>query len=148
DLDGKSGAGVQLQQLGATHFIEHNVGTDVTQACHLKTAGSQQQHVTPVGDLNLMERSFGVGMVGNRAGKLHGPERRAGTNVESHPHGALVQVSFAVRGVGSQTQHRHHRVALEHNDADIRYAFVGIAFERIVELDQVFNNDDVRFAAQ
>src|SRR5690606_7648680 len=94
------------------------------------------------------QRSLGIRMVGYRLRKLDCAQRTAGGDIQSYSHRTLMQVGFAVRGAGSQTQHRHNRIAFEHNNPDIGHAFVGISLERIIKLDQIFNDHHIRFAAE
>ncbi len=68
--------------------------------------------------------SAGVRVLIDQPVVLHGCDTAAGADVDAHAHGALMQVGFAVGGPGCQAQHAHDRVAAEHDDADVRDAFV------------------------
>src|SRR5699024_3047765 len=69
-------------------------------------------------------------------------------DVEPYTHGALVQVGLAVGGSGGETDHRHHRIAAEHDYPDVGHPLVGIAGEPLVEANQRLDQGDIRRTAE
>ena len=59
-----------------------------------------------------------------------------------------MQVGLAVGLAGWQTQHGHHRVAHQHDDADVRHAFVADALEDGVRGDAVLDQRTVAVTAE
>ncbi len=72
----------------------------------------------------------------------------AGSQVDTHADGALVQVGLAAGLAGRQAQHGHHRVAHQHDDANVRHAFVADALEDLVGGDPVLDQRTVAVPAQ
>jgi hypothetical protein len=73
---------------------------------------------------------------------------QAGGQVDADADGALVQVGLAAGLAGRQAQHGHHRVAHQHDDADVRHAFVADALEDLVRGHPVLDQRAVAVPAQ
>ncbi len=148
DLDGEARTGVELQQHGAAELVQHHVGPDVAEARHLVAGGRQGQQGVPVGHLEIVQIEAGIRMVTQRIAKLHCPQRAAGAQAQTHPHGALVQVRLAVGGGGGEAHHGHHREALEDDHPGIGDPFKRVAVEHVIEVDEPFHQRHVRLATQ
>ena len=68
--------------------------------------------------------------------------------IQTHANGPLVQVGLALGLAGGQTQHGRHRVALQHDNADIRHPFEADAIEQLGGTHTVFDQGLVTVAAQ
>src|SRR5690606_21286842 len=106
-----------------------HVDADVTQATQLVAAGGELHEAVPVGQLNAIHRVGSVGVLGNLVVQPGATQGHAGGQVHAHTDSALVQVGFAARLTCRQAQHGHHRIAHQHDDANIRHAFVADALE-------------------
>src|SRR5690606_38885256 len=129
DLDVQACAGVELENQRNLVHIQHHVDADVTQAPQLVAAGGELHEAVPVGQLNAIHRVGSVGVLGNLVVQPGATQGHAGGQVHAHTDSALVQVGFAARLTCRQAQHGHHRIAHQHDDANIRHAFVADALE-------------------
>src|SRR5690606_1975358 len=128
--------------------IQHQVHADITQPGQLVTGRGQAHETIPVGQLHAIHRVGGIRVLADFVVQPGALERDAGGEIDTDADGALVQVGLAAGLAGRQAQHAHDRVAHQHDDADVWYAFVTDAFEDRVGLDPVFDQCPVAVATQ
>ncbi|MNY20342.1 hypothetical protein D3C86_1538160 [compost metagenome] len=75
-------------------------------------------------------------------------QRQTRGQVNTDTDGALMQVGLAAGLPGWQTQHRHHWITHQDDDADVRHAFVADAFEDLIRGHAVFDQRAITVAAQ
>ena len=115
---------------------------------HLVTARRERQQLPPVRHFDVRQRMAGVRMAIDRPVELHRGDAAAGCDVETDADRALVQVGLAVRFLRCESQHAHHRITLEHDQADVRHAFIADVLERRVAGHQRFDEGDIGASAE
>jgi len=148
DLDREAGPRVELEDQRALVLVEHDIDADVAQARQFVGARRDQQQLVPARDLQAHDRVLGVGMFLHRLVAEHAAAGDAAGDVDADPDRALVQVGLAVGQARGQADHAHHRVAQEHDDADVRHALVADVVEDRVELHAVLDQHVVGLAAE
>ena len=98
--------------------------------------------------MHAIHRVGGVGVLGDDVVQPGAAQGQAGGQVYTHADRALVQVGLAAGLAGGQAQHRHHRVAHQHDDADVRHAFIADALEDLVGHHAVLDQRAVAVAAE
>ena len=148
DLDVQARPGIEFQNQRAFVLVQHHVDADIAQAAQLIATGGQLHKAVPVGQLHAVHRIGGVRVFADDAVQPRAAQGQAGCQVDTHTDGALVQVGLAARLAGRQAQHGHYRVAHQHNNANVRYAFIADAFEDLVRRDAVLDQCPVTVPAQ
>ncbi len=148
DLDVQARTGVEFQDQRALVHVQHHVHTDVAQPAQLVATGRQLHEAVPVGQLHAVHRVGGVRVLGDLVVQPGAAQGDAGGEVDAHTDGALVQVGLAAGLAGGQAQHGHHRVAHQHDDADVRHAFVADALEDRVRGHAVLDQRAVAVPAE
>lgn len=148
DLDCQAGARVQLQNHRPEVFVDDDVGAEVTQPDDFMAGRRHGQDPVP-------ERYGKAGDVGAGVRMLlddfRGPGSPAGDpagDIDPHPDRALMQVGAATGRLRRQARHCQHWVALENNDADIRYALKRDRAKDRIDFDQGFHHGLVRMAPE
>src|SRR5690606_6256585 len=139
NLDIQAGAGVELQNQRAFLLVEHQIHADITQPGQFVAGGGQAHETVPVRQLHAIDRVGGVGVLGDLVVQPGALEGDAGGQVYPNADGTLMQVGLAAGLPGRQTQHGHHGIAHQYDDADIRHALVADALEDRIGLDPVFD---------
>src|SRR5690606_37827733 len=148
DLDVQAGAGVELEDQRALFHVQHHVHADVAEAAQFVATGGQLHETVPVGQLHAIHGVAGIRVLADLVVQPGALEGNTGGQVDTDTNGTLVQVGLAVGLAGWQTKHGHHRVAHQHDDADVRYAFVANALEDRVRSDAIFDQRTVTAATQ
>src|SRR5450830_439187 len=148
DLDIQPRPRIQFEDQRAFFLVQHHVHTDVAQPAQLITTRGEFHEPVPVRQLHAIHRVGGVGVFGDDAVQPGAAQGQAGGQIYAHADRALVQVGLAAGLAGRQAQHGHHRVAHQHDDADIRHAFVADALENLVGYHAVLDQRAVAMAAQ
>src|SRR5690606_26971477 len=102
--------------------VQHEVDADVAQVRQLVAARRHFQQVMPAGNLQSLDRILGIRVLADAFAAPDAFRGHPGGDVDANADGTLVQVGLAVGHARGQSHHGHHRVALEHDDADVRHA--------------------------
>src|SRR5690606_21407459 len=132
----------------ALPFVQHQVHADIAQPGQLVAGGGQAHEAIPVGQLHSGHFIGGVRVFADLVVQPGALQRDAGGQVHADADGALVQVGLAAGLPGRQAQHRHHRVAHQDDDANVRHTFIADAAEDRVGLYPVFDQRAVTVATQ
>ena len=68
--------------------------------------------------------------------------------IDSDANGSLLEIGFSVRFAGGEAKHGHHRDFVVYNNADIRYALIGVGLEKLQKLQSFLKKSNVGHAGQ
>ena len=110
-LDRQAGSGIDLDHHWPSELINHQVDSQVAQACHLLTNHRHFHDAVPAGHLDTKHIEIRVRMVTQAAPVMHRSGGNAGYEINADAKRPLVQVGSSVGFDSGCPQHGHHRVA-------------------------------------
>ena len=70
DLDGQPRAGVELQEQRPPIFVDDHIDPQVTEPGHVKSPGSHEEHLFPMGHLDAADRVARIRVVSDHPGTV------------------------------------------------------------------------------
>jgi hypothetical protein len=100
------------------------------------------------GHLDAYQVDIEIRVAGERLAVMDGADGAAGGEVDADAEGALVEIGAAVGLAGGGAQHGHDRIAVEHDDADVRRALIADVGHHGGGADAVFDDGAIALAAE